>query len=227
MKKGIVLLVSLFFIAVISLLIFENMDNTDKLIKQSSEDYTNTQVLININNLKDEIGKLLLKNKDSLDEILENEVFSNKIPLILGNSKINISLMKYEDIYDINAFINEDESAKKLLEELFLNNGVDYGAFNYFINNYMSFLSKDDKVVKNSSQISLLVDEFVKTTNNNEIYNIIDSLGLVSTNEESNMIVCKLDININEKLFSSKFIYDVNSLVENKIEVQDFEFNFK
>ncbi len=227
MKKGIVLLVSLFFISVISLLIFENLDKTDKLIKESNLDYVNTQALISINNYKNEIGKLLLKNKDSLDDILDSDFFSSKIPLNAGNVKINVTLEKYEDMFDLNGFIQSDENSKKKLEELFLNNGVDYGSFNYFINNYMSFLSKEDKGIKSTTQVWHLLDEYVKETNNDEIFKIKDKLGVITTTEESNMVFCRLDMDINNKLFSSQFIYDVDKLVENKIEVRDFEFNFR
>lgn len=227
MKKGIVLLVSLSFIGIISLLIFENLRDTDILIRETNDDFITTQALISVNNYKNEIGKLLVKNKDDLEDILENELFSNKIPINAGNVEVNINLIKYEEMYDINTFIRGNENEKKELEELFVNNDVDYSSFNYFINNYINSLKKEDKSIKNGKQLDKIIFEFVKETNNDDIKNIRDQLGVIKTTDELNFILCDLDLDINDKKFSSRFIYDLNSSKENDIKVSDFEFIFK
>ena len=71
---------------------------------------------------------LLLKNSENLDSILENEMFTNGIPLEIQHIKTNINLEKYENKYDLNIIINGNDEDKTKLEEFFLKNGVDFDA---------------------------------------------------------------------------------------------------
>lgn len=227
MKKGIVLLISLFFIAIISLLIFENMTDTDILIQERNADVANTQALVSVNNYKDEIGKLLFKNKENLDDFLNNEIFSTGIFLEMQNVKVKFNLAKYDNKYDINVLINGTPEDKNKLEELFILNGVDFDEFSYFVTNYMSQINKDDRSITTFKQLNKLISEFVKVSNNDKIEEIKDMLGFFNISEKSNFVLCNLDFEITAKKYSSHFIYDLDSSKENEIKVKDFEFIFK
>lgn len=227
MKKGIVLLVSLFFIGTISLLIFENIKTTDILIKESNDDFINTQALISMRNYRDEIGKLLLKNRDNINDLLQSSLLSDKLALDMKNIKANVKVVKYENIYDINALISGNESQKRELEDFFLSSGVDFDALSYFVNNYMEFLPKEQKSINSFFQLNQVISEFIKSSNTYEIEEIRDKIGYFKVSETSKFVLCNLDMDIHGKMFNSSFIYDLDSSKENDIKVKDFDFIFR
>ena len=59
MKKGIVLFISLLFIAAISLLILKNLEDTDSYVSEQNSKFSKTQIMFYINNAKDEIAEVL------------------------------------------------------------------------------------------------------------------------------------------------------------------------
>ena len=61
MRKGVVLFISLLFIAAISLLILKNLEDTDSYISEQNSKFTKTQMMMYLNNAKDEISKALSK----------------------------------------------------------------------------------------------------------------------------------------------------------------------
>lgn len=227
MKKGVVLLISLFFVGTISLLIFENIKTTDILIKESNDDFINTQALISMRNYRDEIGKLLLKNRDNIDDLLQGSLLSDKLALDMKNIKVNIKMVKYENVYDINALLTGNEKEKRELEDFFLSRGVDFDALSYFINNYMEFLPKEEKSINSFNQLNKIISEFIKSSNTYEIEEIRDKIGFFKLSETSKFVLCNLDMDIHGKMFGSSFIYDLDSSKENDIKVKDFDFIFK
>lgn len=227
MKKSIVLLVSLFFIGIISLLIFNNVKNVDLLISNSNDDLKNTQVLITVNNYKNEIGNYLYKNKENIDSILDSEFFSNDIPLNINELNVSVNIKKYKDIQNINLLFEKDANKKAIIENFFLSNSVEFDSFNSFVFDYLVFLSNEEKSIKNKNQLNKLIDEYIKTVNNEDINNIRDRLGTIEITEDSNFVICNLDIRYDGKFINSNFIYDLNSFKDNRVEVKDFEYTFK
>ena len=68
MKKSIVLLVSLFFIAAISALIIKNLDDTDSYISEQNSKFSKTQIIFLINNIKDEVSNVIALNNENEDK---------------------------------------------------------------------------------------------------------------------------------------------------------------
>ncbi len=221
MKKSIILLSTLFFISTISILILDNMNNTNSLLEESNADFINTQAMLSINNYKNEIGKLLIKHKSIVEEKLPLS-----IPLNIKNISALISLKKYDRIYDINTIISNKEENNKDIKEFFSIHNIDYDSFAYFLKNYMNSMYKVNKI-NSFKQIDKIIEEYKKSVDNNDIETIKDSLGFIKHTKKSNLIFCNLDLKIANKTFASEFIYDLNTIKEDNIKVRNFELTFK
>jgi len=99
-KKGIILLVTIFFITTISILILQNLQDTDMFLDELSYDKSSIQMQISIKNVKDEIPKFLRKlkkdYKDEFDTMIKKPII---LPLKIQNSNINI-LLNIEKLND-------------------------------------------------------------------------------------------------------------------------------
>ena len=221
MKKSIILLSTLFFISTISLLILDNMKNTDSLLEESNIDFIRTQAIISIDNYINEIGKLLIKHKSIVEEKLPLS-----IPFDIEGISALINLKKYGRTYDINTIISKEEAKKEDIKEFFSIHNVDYDSFAYFLKNYMNSMHKVSKV-SSFKQIDKIIEEYIKSVDNDEIYNIKDSLSFIKYTEKSNLILCNLDITIDNRIFASEFIYDLDVIKDNNIKVKNFELTFK
>ena len=104
MKKSIVLLISLFFIAAVSLLIIQNLKDTDSYLSEQNSKFTKTQIMFLINNTKDEISKTLSQNQgNDISSYLDVDY-----PLVVKDALITIRVEEY-DKYDINLLNKKDE----------------------------------------------------------------------------------------------------------------------
>ena len=88
-RKGIVLLITIFFISAISILILKNITDTEQLLDNTSYNSDLSQMQVTIQNVKDEIPKFLTKNKENIDIILEN---ASVIPFQYGNVNLVLNL---------------------------------------------------------------------------------------------------------------------------------------
>ena len=159
MKKSIVLLISLLFISAISLLILDNLKDSEKYISISQNNSNLTQTNISILNLNAELKKLLNKiNKNDLDEVFEKLQF---IPPF-GNVVIsNIKFSKYtlEEKYDIQKNYNAT-SDTDIIDNI-----------NY---RYDLYELAKNKVILNNRQVDNIIDEYINLTSDNKILNIKD-----------------------------------------------------
>lgn len=98
-RKGIVLLITIFFISAISILILQNIKDAEQLLDNSSYNSDLAQVQIAIQNIKNEIPKFFTKNKDNIDAILKK---ASVIPFTYGNVDIILNIEKYGSAENIN-----------------------------------------------------------------------------------------------------------------------------
>lgn len=215
MKKGVVLLLTLFFITAISALVLKNLDDTDKFLEKQNYISDNTQVLIAVRNTKNEVSKLLEKYKDSVDQALENEVLQNQIPIKINNLDINFSINKYSKT-DINEMQVKDS---KVVQNLFL----EYDIFDYelFKDIYQDNMQNGIKKVETSKQLDDIINTFIIKKNNDKIIDLRDILGFFKPEE-----VYELNINVkfNSAIASAYYILKNEST---KVEVQYFDISFK
>ena len=177
-----------------------------------------------------EATKVLIENEPGydIDMVLENEIFTQPIVLNHENIETTIAISKYDVAYNLNDIFNADEKKQQNIEELFIENGVDYDAFVYFTKNYLKNIDINLKEFTNKKQILKVIDEYKKMANFNKIDDIKGSLSYMDSALTTKYILCALNLNINSTQYRSQFIYDLDNLKnENNIKVENFEISFK
>ncbi|QKF68006.1 hypothetical protein AVENP_2502 [Arcobacter venerupis] len=184
MKKSIVLLISLFFIAAVSLLIIQNLKDTDSYINEQNSKFTKTQIMFLLNNAKDEVSKILSKNQ-------ENDISSYldiDYPIVVKDAKIIVKLKEY-DKYNINLLKSKDEKDYESIKKFFEDNSVyDIETFRY--------LMKDKQDIKNYKQLDDLLVTVTKESSDKRILDLKNYLGFIKfdkkdtdTNDEKKEIL--------------------------------------
>lgn len=212
MKKGVVLLITLFFITAISILVLKNLDDTDTILEKQNYTLNNTQVLIAIKNVQSEVGRLILENKENVDDALEDDIFQTPLPINIEDLDIKFSVKKYErtDINDIN------KKDSKTVQNLFLDNDIfDYSDFEEI---YKEKLLTSNQKVETTKQVDDIINTFIMRTENQRIYSIVDELGFFS--DES---LYELDINT-KYLGSNASAYYI---LDKEGKVKYFDISFK
>jgi len=211
-KKGVVLLITLFFITAISLLILKNLDDTDVFLEKQNYSLNNTQVLIAIKNTKNEVSKLLKEHKDSIDKVLENEVLQTGIPIKIDDLDINFGIKKYEKL-DINEIRNKDS---QIVEEYFASNNIfDYELFKDI---YKKKLETEDKKIETSKQLDDIINAFIIKSYSEEILKIKDDLGFFKSED---LYELSIDAKYNSAVASAYYI------LKNDGKVKYFDISFK
>ena len=190
MKKGVVLFISLLFIAAISLLILKNLEDTDSYISEQNSKFTKTQMMMYLNNAKDEISKALSKNQNNKIKSYLNIDY----PIILQDAEIMIRLQEY-DKYNINLLRSDDKKAYIYIQSFLENNDIyDIETFKYII--------KDSKEIKTNKQLDELINNFSKQTYKNQILGVKDYLGFMDYDKKGINVKRESD----EKLFYELFV---------------------
>jgi len=184
MKKSIVLLISLLFISAISLLILDNLKDSEKFISISQNNSNLTQTNITILNLNAELKKLLNNvDKKYFDEIFEKLQFVSSF----GNVVIsNIKFYEYNlnDKYDIQKNYNST-SDLDIIENI-----------NY---KYDLYELAKNKSILNNRQVDNIIDEYVRLTSDKKILNIKDkfTFKLKDYNSSKTYLSYNYDLQIN------------------------------
>jgi hypothetical protein len=230
MKKAIILLSSLFFIMMLSVIILDNLTKSNDLLDVHSSEFSNTQALLLVNNLKEEIGKMLLQNKASLELMFDDETLSANLPLAIEGMKINGTLFKLEEAYDINTIFSDDPLKYKRLEAFFVQNSVDYEGFKYFALQYLQDIDNSVKTFEFKQQLNKAIQSYVKQSGFSEMNTIIEYLWFFDVLKETSQVkyvLCELDFDVANNKYRSSFLYNIDELKENLIKVSEFEFTFK
>lgn len=220
MKKSIVLLISLLFIAVISLLILKNLQDTDSYLAEQNAKFTKTQIMFYINNAKDEISNILSKK---LDEDILKEYIGVEYPILVQDAKISIKLEEY-DKYNINLLNEKDDKKYEYLKDFLQRNEI------YDIYTLQSILRENDNI-KNSKQLDSLFEKFEKESYNIDISKVKDYIGFmdydkkeITQNEkEKEILFYELFVNVDYLKQFAKAYYILNK----NGGVEYFEFSFK
>lgn len=168
MKKSIVLLISILFIAALSLLILRNLSDTDDYVSLQNAKFTKIQILYFINNSKNEVSTLLAKN---LDRDILKEYTGFEYPLVFQDAKISIKLEEY-DKYNINLIKEKDEKKYENLKDFLQRNDI------YDIYTLQNILVEFENI-KNSKQLDALLEKFENESYNVDTKNIKDYIGFM------------------------------------------------
>lgn len=167
MKKSIVLLISLFFIAAVSLLIIQNLKDTDSYISEQNSKFAKTQIMFLINNTKDEVSKTLSQNQgNDISSYLDVDY-----PLVVKDALITIRVEEY-DKYDINLLNKKDEKDYENLKKFLEKNGV------YDVENF-KYLMQNNGNIKNYKQRDELLNDFAIQVYDKRILDLKDYLGFI------------------------------------------------
>ncbi len=202
MKKSIVLLITLFFISAISILILQNLKDTDDYLNTLTFDASLSQTQITMDNMMDEIPKYLKANIDNIDIILEN---SSAVPLNFENIDIVLNISEYEFAqFNINNLTQE-----QITSEDFVNN-INYRYDFLEIVKSNKLLLKDKKYIS-QAQIQQTIREYVEETKDIDILNIKDDFTFLEDINNSRLIECNYILNANNTASEVSFIFDLNS----------------
>ena len=231
MKKSIVLLISLFFISAISVLILKNLEDTDSYISKQNSKFAKTQMLLLIDNVKEEVSRVVsaTSGSDLKDDFLA-DYYGIPFPLKIKDIDVSFILTPYQK-ENINLLKNKEPEKYQDLSELFIDNGV-YD-FDYFIETYREITEKylnniDNKEIKSYKQIDSIFDEFIKRTYSDSILVLKDKIGFfdydqVKAKEEKKYDYYELMVRVNflKEFIKARYILNKEGKVEN------FEFSFK
>ena len=177
------------FISLISLLIVEHLSKSEKFIEELNYSGHIVQSQLVVYNLKKEIIKYLLKNKEDVEKILDNEIFSLPITLGYGNISVVVNISNYQYKHNINLLNgvkNDINTTSEIveIEELFINHGVSgFYEFKTLVRNrYIS--SKN--LITSAKQFHSIIDSFIRIVRSNRINSIRDKLYFISSSEEEN-----------------------------------------
>lgn len=220
MKKSIVLFISLFFIATLSLLVLKNLKDTDSYLSEQNAKFTKTQILFYINNAKDEISKVFSKN---LEREALGEYVGLEFPLIIQDARITMRLEEY-DKYNINLLSEKDEKKYEFFKDFLIRNDI------YDIDILRSNLLENNKI-KNTKQLDFLLEKFQKESYTSDIFKVKDYIGFmnydkkeISQNEkEKEILFYELFIKVDYLKQFAKAYYILNK----NGGVEYFEYSFK
>jgi hypothetical protein len=196
MQKSIVLLITLFFITTISILILQNLKDTDDFLNELAFDNSLSQIQITIDNIQKEIPKYLNKNKNNIDAILEN---FELIPLFYGNINIVLNIVEYTlGEFNINKLTIKNTSSDK-----FMNNIINIYDFVQLVNKHKPYSSKD--------QILETINEYIELTHDKDILNIKDDFTYFSVKKGVKLIECTYTLDVDNIESEVSFVFDLNT----------------
>ena len=219
MKKSIVLLISLFFIAAVSLLIIQNLEDTNSYVNEQNSKFAKTQIIFFLNNAKDEISKVLSQNQG-------NEISSYldiPYPIEVKDAKIIVKLQEY-DKYNINLLKSKNEKDYIPIQKFFEKNGI------YYIETF-KYLMKENPDIKNYKQLNKFLDDATKENSDKKLLELKDYLGFIKFDKEfekkdekdKEILFYELFVNVNylKQFVKAYYILNKNGGVEY------FELSFK
>jgi len=199
-KKGIVLLITLFFITAISVLLLKNLDDSEKFIKEVSVNNALTQIKLTAKNTQEEILKLTSTYQENIDDILE--ITSAGIPFSYGDIDLVISLEEYDykicNINDLNTTTHIYEKCADMMQYL-----------NY-PNDFIQELKPYIKKVTTQEQIDFIIERYKTKTRDEKADNLKEYLSFLTLpNEESSTryMQCKVNITTNENQANYFFVF--------------------
>jgi hypothetical protein len=204
MKKGVILLITIFFISSISILIYKHLEDSEKFIKEVSLDHTLTQLKTTSKNIKSEVIKLINEyadDEDNIDKIVE--ITSSGIPFDYANIETTITLDRFV-VGECN--INDINSSQNIMDNC--SEDVGNKILNHF--EFIETLQKYRKLsnIDTKDKFDYFIKDYKKSARDEEIDSIkeqFDYIKLSDTN--STYLKCDYTISVNNTNASGWFIF--------------------
>ncbi len=225
MKKGIVLLISLFFIATISILVLKNLDDTDKILEQKNYKLDFSQALLLTKNIQKEIENAIKNNKDNFEELLEEKVFESLPPFNFQGISVAFSLDENakENINELSKNYTQGNQDSKDDLEKDIYNLRDYlevnNVYNYpVLQELYEIKVHEDNEVKSSKQVDDIINNFIIRTYSNKINDLKDNIGFTESYQD---YILRVKISMEKGFLKSYYLLDKEG------QVKYFEISFK
>jgi hypothetical protein len=209
MKKSIILLISLFFIAAFSALILKNLDDTNSYLDEQNTKFNKVQTLILIKDLQEQISEILKNYGEKVDLMIDSDLVEY-FPLKIQNINLFFKILPYEKI-DINKLLSKDVNDLKELKLFFEENDI------YNIETLQDLIKQKEKIISNK-QLDDIIDTFTKETYDKRILNSKDKIGFLSDEK-----LYELFIKVN---FIKEFV-KAYYVLNKQGEIKYFELSFK
>ncbi|MCG3675298.1 hypothetical protein L5F46_10995 [Aliarcobacter butzleri] len=218
-KKGVILLITLFFIISISILILKNLSDTNSYLTEQNSKFAKVQMLYYINNIKNEFLRLL---KDTNKEGLV-KYFNMNFPVQMEDIKIKIRLEEYNK-YNINLLKAKDKK--------------DYYYFSEFLKSYdiydiyiLQSILSELNTIRTNKQLDEVFKRFDKESYNNNLFKVKNYIGFVeydkrdfSSQASNENLLVELFIEIKYLKYEMKAYYILKKETQG---VEYFEYSFK
>lgn len=216
MKPAIILFTTITFVVLITLLIMQMINNNDKLLTVDNKSTLDTQALLIVNDLKREVGKLLINKKNEVYEVIGKDSF-----IEYEDIKVKFIIDEFMNPFNINNILkNKNET---LIKKYFEENDLDFDEFKFFIRDYFSdYDIKKIKISKNR-QVEKILFKFNEFTSLKNVNKLIEKFTYFDIEKKDQYFFCKLYINIGGEAYKSSFIYNLKELNKKNIKVRDFE----
>ncbi len=226
-KKGIILLITIFFITSITALYIKNLGDSDRLIKNSQNIY-HMNYIIKI--VEDVTGVITSLNKthDLYDGTnLEDNLakLPSPLPLEYGNIRVDISLESFTSQCNINDMYDDNDTINATCKDTLALYGVNFDNFYNSTNNI--FINDLNKSIENNKQKDYIIDAFFKNYQYLEVDSntIKENIHYLGDGNNSKALKCDYIINLSdEKIATVNIIYELS---KQKTEVLDLEINFE
>jgi hypothetical protein len=209
MKKSIILLISLFFIAAFSALILKNLDDTNSYLDEQNTKFNKVQTLILIKDLQEQISEILKNYGEKVDLMIDSDLVEY-FPLKIQNINLFFKILPYEKI-DINKLLSKDVNDLKELKLFFEENDI------YNIETLQDLIKQKEKIISNK-QLDDIIDTFTKETYDKRILDSKDKIGFLSDEK-----LYELFIKVN---FIKEFV-KAYYVLNKQGEIKYFELSFK
>ncbi|MEA3314876.1 MAG: hypothetical protein U9Q30_03345 [Campylobacterota bacterium] len=219
MKKSIALLITLFFIASISIFILKNLNDSNSFMDEVSFDTALTQFKITNNDIQTEVMGLIAKYKDdneTLGEILE--ITSMGVPFEYGNLSIFITLDYAPILPDCYLSNLKGDNALDTLynrcdEDLLKNILYPYDFIDIF----------KGQDIKTQKQLDYLIDEYIISSKDDKMDSVRTQFGYINTadlNITEDKFRCEYELTIAN--INTKCYFDFNATAK---EIETFKLN--
>ena len=225
MKKGIVLFISLLFIAAVSLLILKNLEDTDLYLSEQNSKFSKTQIMFFFDNTKEQFIKVLSEinsDENNQREILK-EYINKDFPIVKKDVTITIRLQEY-DKYNINLVKGKDEKKYEYFKDFLARENI------YDFERLQNIVSENNQV-KNMKQLDFILEKFEKESYNTDISKVKGYIGfqdydkkeISQDDKEKEIKFYELFVKVDYLKQFSKAYYILNKSGG----VEYFEFSFK
>ena len=227
MKKSIVLLISLFFIAAVSLLIMKNLEDTDLYLSEQNSKFSKTQIMFFFNNTREQIEGILTSVVKGVDEDKQREVLKDYVgvnfPILIEDARIVMRLEEY-DKCDINLLKNDknEENFKKFLSDK-----------NIYIDIAKLKEIYDNRTIDNSKKFDSILEKFEKESYKSDIIKIKDYISFYSDSNKEQCLTKnskEKTINLYELFVEVEYLKQFAKayyILDKSGGVKYFEFSFK